>query len=182
MESFLNTLRGRKKDMDKVDYVPPQVDYAPPQTALVQRRPVEAEVKAVLAEFADLRAERDRAYKEYSQIKGDHDRAMALVTQAKEHITGLQEHNADLKRRCAEYQSERDLAVAKFAKLESLLTSIRAQLDVHGIVPDPYVREPVAPDAEAPETSSPLPPPPKRATPPDMEEMLARLARNGGPQ
>lgn len=156
----------------KLDDLPGELSV--PKTAVV--RQIDKEVKAVLAEFADLREERDRA--------------MDLVKSAKDHIIGLREENvnlknenarlqddnADLKSRTTVYQLERDQAVTKYAQLDSLMKSLKAMLDAHGIVG--YGREPVAPDAEnsipaldykVPEPEPPLPPPP---TP---DELLQRI-------
>src|SRR4030095_132796 len=54
-----------------------------PKPAVVQRRAIETEVQAVLANFADLRAERDRAVK--------------MVTDARDHIVGLNDEVTRLK-------------------------------------------------------------------------------------
>lgn len=144
-----------------------------PKTAVVQRRAIETEVQAVLANFADLREERDRA--------------MKLVTDARDHIVELKKEIADLQNhtmrqdekivrlqeevtdansRTTVYQLERDGAVAKFAERDSLLKSLKAMLDAHGVVG--YEREPIAPDAEAPEFKEP-------PTHDDMRKLVARI-------
>jgi hypothetical protein len=163
-----NALR-RKSDMPN--------ELVAPKTAVVQRRAIETEVQAVLANFADLRAERDQAMKMVTDAR---DHIVGLndeVTRLKDHIARqddriarLQDELTEAKSRTTVYQLERDGAVAKTAGFEGLFKSIKAMLDAHGVVG--YEREPIAADVE-----NSIPALDYRAPrPPTPDEMIARIS------
>ena len=129
---------------ENLDDMPPL-----PATAVIQKKnglprseKVQAAVEAGLAEIAAVREERDA-------LKAEYDRTMALVTQAKEHITKMQAELNEVKARCMAYQIERDEAVVKHGKLQGLFVSMLAQMRAFEIPIAPVIRERIATDAEA---------------------------------
>lgn len=139
----------------------PQVpDYAEPLDAQAKQ-----EIERAVARFEAMRAERDR-------IKSEFDRALTIVTEAKNTITGLHKDIAELRERCANYRAERDETVIAHGKLQGLFASVLAQMRAFEIPITPIVRERIAADHESPK-ATPMPAMP----PPSHKEMAALVQR-----
>jgi hypothetical protein len=92
----------------------------------IQKMPLPANRMAAiehgLAEYQHTLAERDRLAEELRQAEGRHRLATAEIEMRDRTI-------AELHRRVAELEADRDRKVADFAVMETLFMSIRAQLD-----------------------------------------------------
>jgi hypothetical protein len=111
----------------------------------VQKMPLPANRMAAiehgLAEYQHTLAERDRVTEELRQAEDRHRLAVAELEMRDRTI-------AELHRRVAELESDRDRKVGDFAVMETLFMSIRAQLDAFVKLPSAAEETPPKPQTE----------------------------------
>jgi chromosome segregation ATPase len=100
-----------------------------------------AAIEHGLAEYQHTLAERDRLAEELRQAEDRHKLAAAEIEMRDRTI-------AELHRRVAELEHDRDRKVGDFAVMETLFMSIRAQLDAFVKLPSPSEETPAKPQTE----------------------------------